>query len=211
MAKISKSTMAGMLGAPGVTFYKAFGDVDPDVGRHPVAQVAYTHESETAYDYEDAGNAGQMVAHTPGRISFAAAHPYVAKHVPTLLGMATNEHRRRSGRSDALPLPDSDLSTDSSALVTNLRRAGVPVPANPANPDAHPTNTMGLSKNVDKKELLRDAVFGVGPVVARSQHTVMPEEREAGYQTFKDIMRQARRAHTNPAQFGPQGDQQRLF
>jgi len=210
MATIGKRSFSG----EGLTEYTAYGEAQQDSvgGRaHPTATLSYLHERELPRSESDRDYSGQMFRHTPGEVQNAFAHPDMAKHMPTLLGMVVNEHRRRTGSSTALPTHDSSLSADSSAMVQNLRGAGVPVPVNPGNPEAKQTNQIADTRKKNSQSLLRDPKYAAGTIAARSIHRVSPEERSAGFQTAKDVLRQARTPVTSPHQFAEQHEQLKLL
>lgn len=142
----------------------------------------------------------ELFKNKPGEITGAYADPTMRGHVGALLGMAVNHHQRLTG-DNSLPFPDSSLSVHSSALVQKLRRRGVPVPVNPSNPGAVPTNLISMDP----------AAVGVGNVdMYFGPDDIPAHEVHAGKQKIRGILRASRPQHP-VVTASPQFQQQRLF
>lgn len=117
----------------------------------PSAHVAYHPESERTLTHFPGTpgtrlRQGAMFVHSPGEIYSAFADPSMRSAVPTLLGLAANEHRRITGSSYSLPMHDSSLSPHSSKMVRKLQDRGVDIPANPDNATAEATNAASFHR-----------------------------------------------------------------
>ena len=135
---------------------------------------------------------GEMLRTRPGGvIQGAFAHPDMAKHIPTLLGMAANEHRRLYG-SNTLPTPDHSLSEQSSEMVKRIRGRGAQIPVNSANPGSEPTNDIRMSDTKRRQELTVGVHDDVGTQTSKA-------DVAAGWNTAKQVLRSA--PVTSPHQF----------
>jgi hypothetical protein len=171
-------------------------------GEHPEAHVDLSVHHEVAKRFDALGRDGQMLSPTyGGEVIGAFAHPSMKTTLPTLLGMAVDEHRRRVGNAQALPTHGASLSEDSSAMVKNLRARGVDIPMNrTGNPGAEVTNSLHHS---DRKAFVYDKYDDVGQV-ARA------EDVAQGGRTVREVLRGSgrRQPPIQPTEFG---EQQRLF
>ena len=127
------------------------------------------------------GEQGTLFSRAPGKISVAFSAPSMRSTVPTLLGIAANEHTKQwMDKDPQLPMPASDLSRYSSALVKKLESRGVPFPKNPSNPNAEVTNEYSF----DEADHLVNASSRVGTF-----KTLPKEEVQAGLATTKAVLR----------------------
>lgn len=110
----------------------------------PAATVTYDHEGEELHSERLRDMTGQMYQHFPGQITEAFADKSMRQHIPTLLGLAAQQHQRLAGRSDALPQASDDLSVHSAGMIAHLQAKGIPVATHPENADAHVTNDHKL-------------------------------------------------------------------
>ena len=89
------------------------------------------------------GDQGTLFHREPGTIYSAFSAKSMRHTVPTLLGLAANEHARQfADTNPPLPKPSADLSQHSSRMVQGLQRRGVDVPTNQQNPDSEPSNDI---------------------------------------------------------------------
>lgn len=131
--------------------------------------------------HPEVGEQGTLFSRAPGKIAVAFAAPSMRSTVPTLLGLAANEHTKQwMDKDPQLPMPSSDLSPYSSALVKKLEGRGVPFPKNPSNPTAEITNEYGF----DHSDHLIGTESRVGPFKPFSK-----KETQAGLATTKAVLR----------------------
>jgi len=177
-------------------------DAEDEHGRSPYAQVEMSMPREVPNPLRGMVETGQLLRSVPGQITGAYAHTSMGGAIPTLLGMATNRYREAVADSTAVPGHGHSLSTDSSAMVQNLRSSGVDIPVNKTNPGANQTNNIA-QEGRSQYTIARSELPGADPI-GWSDHPQV----KAGAQTMRSLLRQ-RKPPINPVQF--QGEQLRLF
>lgn len=162
---------------------------------HALAHVDLTHEQEMpnfrnrGSDVESVNSDAptELFRNRPAEITGAFTHPDMRAHMPTLLGIAADQHQRMTGRA-TLPMAAKSLSADSANMISKLRSKGVSVPLHPANPSGQQTNT------IDKTDMDIHVVHA-----ADDLGTVMPA---SDVRSGRDLVRGMLRSHVNPRQFG---------
>ena len=178
--------------------YTAMGDRDEDWNM-PYAQVTYSPPSERIDPGRYNKHSGQlsMLTSSPAQITGAYAHDSMRGSIPTLLGMATDRHRRFVADSTSLPGHDTSLSDDSSAMVNKLKDRGVPIPNNAANPTAEANNELSEGEGRGRYTA-RSTGEATGPNVITMPH----EAVLSGGRTVRNVLRGNRQPTINPTQFG---------
>lgn len=182
------------IGVRQTRFMAVAADEDSSSAR-PSAHVDLTHEQERPNFRQLPGggydtvmpSATELFHHQPAEIMGAFAHPDMRAHMPTLLGIAADQHQRMTGRS-TLPMAARSLSADSSNMVSKLRSKGISVPLHPDNPTGAQTNTIGKDA-MESVVMHRHDDFGTG---------VPASDVKSG----RDLVRGMLRSHVNPRQFG---------
>lgn len=169
-------------------------------GLYNEAHVDLQMPRETAHSKPEEHE--QLIRNTPGQIVGAFAHTTMGGAIPTLLGMAVDRYRQSTADSTSMPGHGRSLSADSSAMVQNIRGAGVHIPVNPENPGAHQNN--GIANNGRDMYRLQEHEMAGAKYIGDSTH---PQVR-AGAATARRTLAGARPGVTNTQQFGEQG---RLF
>jgi hypothetical protein len=178
-------------------------DSEDERGRRPYAQVEMQMPRESPRPLRDMATTGELLKSTPGAVTGAYAHDTMGGAITTLLGMATNRLRDATADSKTIPGHSHSLSTNSSAMVQNIRAKGVDIPVNSKNPGADPNNTIA-EEGRSQYTIAPSELPGTEPI----GYADRPQVR-AGARTARDIMRGPRTPPINPNQFT--GEQLRLF
>lgn len=160
------------------------------------AHVVYDKEGEEPHSERLQSMTGEMFQHFPGQVTEAFSDPSMRAHVPTLLGLATQQHQRLAGSSYALPRADESLSKHSSAMIGHLKAKGIDVPTHPGNPAAAPNNDYDLHTMATYDD----------PTSTKSH--VSPEMVRSGRDLIRGMLR---RPAVSDKQFPNAGEQGKLF
>lgn len=129
------------------------------------------------------GEQGALFSRQPGVINNAMSAPSMTKHLPTMLGIAANEHTRLWRDKDPqLPRHSASLSEHSSRLVKTLKGKGVDIPSPGANPNADVTNNMGWDHTEHQEH-------SVTVSEDEGWEQIPQADVRAGFQTTKAVLR----------------------
>lgn len=140
----------------------------------------------TSYGKENApavGEQGTLFSRQPGQVTWAMAPRSLRRVVPTMLGIAVNEHTSQwMDKAPKLPGYDDSLSSHSASMVQSLMRKGVDIPRNPFNPNADTTNDYSFANTSHREQM-------VNPEDSGEWEGVSEDDVKAGFRTVKDILR----------------------